>query len=172
MQPTKTELKGDFMRTNASSGKTSFSRRRFLGYLGLTTIGMLAGCSTPPTQYFFSPYVGKNSQPPEVKYCFDTIGHKRGTYPFILGGTCCCTPTPQLLEIYHEDGFLLEYTSVEELEKLYADQGIVFRHEHGWACNNLCDQGPHVVFGGKCMVPPVVGTQNYENVAAGKKPVS
>lgn len=164
--------RGKHMDSKAFFREIMFSRRGFLGYLGMATIGLLAGCGTPPTKYFFNPYVGKGIQPPEILHCFDTIGHKRGTYPFVLGGTCCCTPTPSLLEIYHEDGFLIEYTSVEELEKVYADKEIVLRHPEGWNCNNLCDQGPHVVFGGKCMVSPVVGTQNYENVVTGKKPTS
>jgi hypothetical protein len=162
--------KGHHMHRKSSSRKALVSRRGFLGCLGITTLGLLTGCSgTPYTKYYFNPYVAKDFHPPEVKYCFDTVGHKRGTYPFVLGGTCCCTPTAQLLETYHEDGFLLEYSSVEELEKVYADKGIVLRHENGWACNNMCDHGPHVVFGGHCMVAPVVGTQNYENVATGKQ---
>ena len=156
------------MQAQPSTVAPGISRRKFLTGIGLSVFGVVAGCSTPPTQYYFNPYLGKGGQPPEIKHCFDTIGHKRGTYPYILGGTCCCLPTEELLEQYHEDGFLLEYTSVAELEAVYAEKEILLSHAHGWACNNTCDDGPHVVFGGKCMVPPVVGTQNYENVAAGK----
>lgn len=134
-----------------------------------TTFFLITGCSKKPTKYNFNPYVSKSYKSPEVKYCFDTVGHKRGSYPFILGGTCCCTPTKELMKIYHEDGFLLDW-DLAKLKAEYEKKGIVLRYDHRHDCNNYCENGPHVVFGGKCMAPPVAGTQNCENVATGKKP--
>ena len=128
--------------------------------------GLLMGCAPKPTAFVFTPYSAKSLHPPEVKYCFDTIGHERGTYPFILGGTCCCTPSRELMDVYHDDGFLLEH-DLERLLAEYDKRGIVIEHENGRMCNNCCEKGPHVVFGGHCMVPPTPGTSNFERVAYG-----
>jgi hypothetical protein len=149
-------------------------RRQFLsvaaGSLISIIIGVTIGCAPKPTRFYFNPYVAKNTDAPEIVHCFTTIGHKRGTKPFIFGGTCVCTPTNELMEQYHEDGFLLDY-DLNKLIDEYKRRGIVLSHEHGWQCNNQCKKGPHLVFGGKCMVPPVLGTHNFENVITGTKPV-
>jgi len=141
------------------------NRRNFLL---LTTTSLLAACSKPG-RYLLNPYQAKSETVPPIVHCFDTIGHQPGTHPFILGGTCCCHPTEELLEQYHQDGLLLDY-DLERLLAEYENKDIVLEHEHGWQCNNLCKQGPHIVFGGRCMVDPVIGTQNYENVIAGVRP--
>ena len=142
--------------------------RRQILYIALAVfISLAAGCGKP-TKFYFNPYVGKSANSPEVVHCFDTIGHKKGSFPLIFGGTCCCTPTDELMEQYHRDGYLLDYDT-EKLLKKYEARGIILKHENGWPCNNICKKGPHVVFGGKCMVPPTVGTQNFENVITGKR---
>jgi hypothetical protein len=101
-----------------------------------------------------------------VKYCFDTIGHKPGTFPYIFGGTCCCTPTKELLERYHKDGFLLNYT-LESLIAEYKRREIILRSTEHHMCNNYCKEGPHIVKGGKCMVPPEPLTRNFIEVSTG-----
>lgn len=150
------------------------SRREFIRFTGVTLAStffcFVWGCGRKPTKYFFNPYVAKKIQAPEVIHCFSSIGHKKATYPFILGGTCCCTPSLELLDMYHEDGFLSDY-DLDRLIGEYEERDIVLAHENGWQCNNQCKYGPHVVFGGKCMVPPTIGTHNFENVIIGKKPV-
>lgn len=149
------------------------NRRHFLyitvGAFTSTLYSFLTGCAPKPTKYCLNPYIAKNINPPKVVHCFNSIGHKRGTFPFILGGTCCCTPTEVLLTMYHKDGFLLDYDSARLIAE-YEDRGIILAHENGWRCNNQCESGPHVVFGGKCMVSPTIGTQNFENVITGKMP--
>jgi hypothetical protein len=148
------------------------NRREFVyvlsGALTSTLFGFLSGCAKP-TQYYFNPYVAKNIAAPEIVHCFTTIGHKGGTFPFILGGTCVCTPTQELIEVYHSDGFVADY-DLRRLIQEYERSDIVLEHKNGWRCNNQCKQGPHIVFGGKCMVSPTVATQNFENVATGKMP--
>jgi len=129
----------------------------------------LNGCG-PSTQYYFNPYISKPFIAANMVHCVSGLGHKRGTFPFIMGGTCCCTPTEELVNIYHEDGLLLDY-DLSMLITKYDEMGIVLEHDDGWQCNNQCDSGPHVVFGGKCMVSPTIGTQNYENVISGKKTI-
>jgi len=101
----------------------------------------------------------------DVKYCNDYTGHKPGTKPFIFGGTCTCTPTPELMEAYHRDGFLLEHT-VSTLRQYYRDLGIVTAADHR-DCNNLCEYGPHILEGGKCMVPPTPATPQYQRLITG-----
>jgi len=116
---------------------------------------------------------GVKSQPkllvaPEIVYCFDTVGHVAGSVPFLQGGTCCCTPTRDVLEDYQSNGFYSEDFTVDDLINEYKRAGIItsLDLEHS---NNYDGYGPHVVFGGKSMVPPTPGTQNYEDVLFGKK---
>ncbi|MFN0059371.1 MAG: hypothetical protein ACKVX7_13025 [Planctomycetota bacterium] len=104
--------------------------------------------------------------PPTIRYCFDTVGHQIGNFPFIYGGTCVCTPTPALIDAYQRDGYLLGYTA-EALLAIYGQRRIATTVAHR-GCNNLCDRGPHVVKGGRCLVPPTPGTLNYEEVLSGE----
>ena len=120
------------------------------------------GCMPPE-----GPFEPKSTTRPAAVHCFDTVGHTRGTKPFILGGTCCCTPTKELMEKYHADGLLMEMT-LEDLIRLYEERGIKTALDHT-GCNNLCKWGPHVVKGGHCMVPPAPGTENFEEVRFGIK---
>jgi hypothetical protein len=116
------------------------NRREFVyvlsGALTSALFGFLSGCAKP-TQYYFNPYVAKNIAAPEIVHCFTTIGHKRGTFPFILGGTCVCTPTQELMEAYHSDGFVVDY-DLHRLIQEYERRDIVLEHENGWQCNNQC----------------------------------
>lgn len=137
----------------------------FLGVVAALTVA----CVPQNTKYHIDPYVSKNLTPPPIKYCITPIGHKRGSKPFIYGGTCACTPTPKLMRQYHRDGYLKKM-SYQGLVAEYKKRGIVLEHDGGWKCNNICPSGPHLVFGGKCMVPPTIGSQNYENVITGIKP--
>ena len=111
------------------------------------------------------PFQPKSTEPPAVRYCFDSIGHQAGARPWILGGTCCCTPTAQLLNRYQADGYC-QGMSYDELMALYHRRGIETALDHK-GCNNKCQWGPHVLWGGKCMVPPTPGTENYEQIASG-----
>lgn len=130
--------------------------------IGAIILG-LAGCAGPQQR----PFQAKPTTRPAPVYCFDGVGHTPGSKPFILGGTCCCTPTQELMDKYHADGFLTDMT-LQDLLKLYQDRGIKTALDHK-GCNNLCEHGPHVVKGGKCMVPPTPGTANFEEVRYGMK---
>ena len=121
----------------------------------------MAGCGQQQL-----PFEAKSSEKPKPVHCFDAVGHMPGTKPFIFGGTCCCTPSPELMEQYHRDGFLqdMEY---EDLVRAYNERGIQLASVSHNACNNLCEHGPHVTKGGKCMVSPTPGTVNFEEVRFG-----
>jgi hypothetical protein len=127
----------------------------------------LASCATPK----IVPYQAKPLDRPEPVHCFDAVGHMPGTYPYIFGGTCCCTPTPELMEQYHRDGFLLDM-EYEDLLRAYSDRGIQLESASHKGCNNLCEHGPHVVKGGKCMASPTPGTVNFEEVRFGTRYLS
>ncbi|MEE8142823.1 MAG: hypothetical protein V3T77_06965 [Planctomycetota bacterium] len=113
----------------------------------------------PPPQYA-----------PEIRHCNDTVGHTRGTYPYIFGGTCCCNPSMELLDAYHRDGFLGEW-GADALLWAYRSRNIATTKDHH-DCNNICEYGPHLVRGGRCMVPPTPGTLNYEQVLTGRYALS
>lgn len=120
---------------------------------------LVAGCTTAPE------YISKPTDAPPVKYCNDATGHMAGAQPWIMGGTCCCTPTPELMEKYHADGLCLEMT-VDDLIAMYRDAGIITDLDVT-GTNNMDDHGPHVVKGGKSMVTPTPGTKNFEEVVSG-----
>jgi len=101
-----------------------------------------------------------------VAYCNDYTGHVPGTMPFVLGGTCCCTPTQELIDAYHRDGLLLDY-DLGRLKELYRSLGIKTADDHR-DCNNRCKWGPHILEGGRCMVPPTPGTQHFEEIITGR----
>jgi hypothetical protein len=134
-------------------------------FIVLTTVSLLAACSKP-SRYILNPYQAKDEVAAPIVHCFDAIDHKQGSYPHILGGTCCCHPTEERLASYQQDGFLIDY-DLEQLFNEYEQKNIILEHEHEWKCNNQCKEGPHIVHGGNCMVDPVVGTQNYENIITG-----
>lgn len=118
-----------------------------------------AGCERP--------FTGKPLQAPPVKYCFDTVGHVPGAKPWILGGCCCCTPSPEVLKDWHQHGYFAGKT-VGDVIGLYHVRGIKLATDHR-GCNNACEHGPHVVKGGRCMVPPTPGTENHEEVLFGAR---
>lgn len=126
---------------------------------------LLAGCVTPNKE---SPFVADATSWIPA-FCFDGVGHTAGAKPFILGGTCCCTPTKQLMDQYHADG-LVRDMELKDLLALYEQKGIKTALDHNH-CNNLCQWGPHVIKGGNCMVSPTPGTYNFEEVRCGLKHV-
>ncbi|MBL7108042.1 MAG: hypothetical protein ISS38_01910 [Candidatus Cloacimonetes bacterium] len=53
---------------------------------------------------------------------------------------------------------------------LFKEKDIVTDLDSGYkGSNNRDGHGPHVVFGGKSMVTPTPGTDNYEEVISGKR---
>ena len=127
----------------------------------LILMAFVAGCG--PTEPSFE---AKSLDKPVPVHCFDAVGHTKGTYPYIFDGTCCCTPTPELMEQYHRDGFLLDM-EYEDLVRAYSDRGIQLKSESHHGCNNLCEHGPHITKGGKCMASPTPGTENFEEIRFG-----
>jgi hypothetical protein len=124
-----------------------------------TALAALPGCG----ESVFAP---KPAVAPQVVYCFDTVGHRSGAKPWLLGGTCCCTPAETVLADWHAHGYFTGQ-SVTEVIDLYHQKGVKLAVDHS-DCNNCCPDGPHVVKGGHCMVPPTPGTENYEEVLFGK----
>lgn len=119
----------------------------------------VAGCGPEP-------FTSKPVETPEIVYCFDTVGHSAGATPFLLGGTCCCTPGERVLADWQKNGHFIGKT-VNDVIDMYHEAGIQLACDHQH-CNNACPGGPHVVKGGRCMVPPTPGTENYEEVLFGQ----
>ena len=129
---------------------------------------ILIGCAgkvakTPPRPVIEVPLT--------LVYCHDGTGHIAGATPWILGGKCCCTPTRAMFEVHQAEKTVPADMTYEAYLKLYADKGIKIGPEHA-GCNNRCADGPHVVFGGKCMAAPTPGTANYEQVSQGQRPTA
>jgi len=88
----------------------------------------------------------------EPKYCFDGSPIIPGAKPFIFGG--CDLSMPR-----DDDQALID---------AYKRHGIVWKN-HGCLgdCNGLCQNGPHVAFGGNCLTPPTPGTKEYNDIILG-----
>ena len=130
-------------------------------FVGLILSGLSIGCEAPPP-----PYVPKALHAPPVIHCNDYTGHKAGTRPWIMGGTCTCTPTQELMEQLNRDGFCTDMTA-DSLRARYVKAGIKLRGPGHMRCNGICQAGPHVILGGKCMCPPTPGTAYYERIIIG-----
>lgn len=94
--------------------------------------------------------------------CTDATGHHRSARPVLLGGTCACTPCVSVLSDYQSQG-LFAGLDVDGLIRWYREQGVKTDLEHR-GCNNLCEEGPHVAFGGRCQATPTPATVNFEQV--------
>lgn len=129
----------------------------------ISSIALLVGCGEKKPAFQARP-----AEAPAWVYCFDTTGHKSGAKPFILGGTCCCTPSEALLATYHAEDTVPTTVNLQHLVEMYNEANIRTALDHQ-ACNNLCQWGPHVVKGGHCMAPPTPATFNYEEIRFGAK---
>jgi len=125
-----------------------------------------ASCGGCGPTYKPLPYVPKSASAPSILTCHDAVGHVPGAKPWILGGTCCCTPTRELYDRQVAEGTIPRDLSYEAYLDLYKSRGIVTDLDHT-GCGNLCDHGPHVVLGGRCMATPTPGTPMYEAVTYG-----
>ena len=138
----------------------NFNKKVIYSSLIVAGLMIMSGCAVK--------YVPKPDTPPKFTYCFASVGHVKGAKPFIQGGTCCCTPTEGILADYKEHGFYPDDFTLDDLITTYKGLGIVTDLD-AKNTNNLDINGPHVVFGGKSMITPTPGTQNYEDVLFGKR---
>lgn len=138
------------------------TRREFLFVLSAGVAAATSGCAAQ-----VGPYQAKATSAPPLKNCFDTLGHQPGFKPFVLGGTCYCNPLPAQIAVWRKEGSFAE-KSDDEVIGFYANRNIKTLAHHR-DCNNLCQWGPHVAKGGTCLVPPTPLTDNYEDVALGRK---
>lgn len=132
-----------------------------LAAIGLAFVAITTGCQSPPPPYVARPVCSK------VVYCNDYTGHQTGSKPWVLGGTCCCTPSEELMTQLHRDGICTDMDA-DQLADAYKAKSIALRGKGHQHCNGLCADGPHVVLGGKCMCPPTPGTEYYDRVISGR----
>jgi hypothetical protein len=83
-----------------------------------------------------------------------------------MGGSCCCTPSEEMLQLWQRDGFFQGMT-LDDVLVQHDERGIKTGQDHR-SCNNQCQYGPHVTKGGHCLAPPTPGTRNYEEVVTGR----
>lgn len=75
--------------------------------------------------------------------------------PFVLGGRCVRTPTPELVSIYRLAG-LPDWVGYEQLMMVYQQEGIVLAQ---WS--NEGEIGRHVLEGGKTLYSPHKGSMGF-----------
>lgn len=125
---------------------------------GMALVLSLASCE--------GPYLAKASAPSQDPvHCFSAVGHTPAAKPWILDGKCCCTPSPAVLADWQKNGHFAGL-GLSQILANYEEAEIKTERDHR-GCNNLCASGPHVVKGGKCMVSPTPGTENFEEVLYG-----
>jgi|WetSurMetagenome_2_1015567.scaffolds.fasta_scaffold96302_3 hypothetical protein len=122
-------------------------------------VTFMTSCTPPP-------FNARSLDAPPIKYCNDITGHRRGASPIVLGGTCTCTPTEKHYRRCINEKTIANNMTYAEFLQLYESRGYKTDLDHR-GCNNMCEWGPHVVFGGRCMATPTPGTLNYERVVSG-----
>jgi hypothetical protein len=91
----------------------------------------------------------------------DVTGPIVGTYPYILGGTCVCTPTEHVLATYQAGGYLVGW-ELQELIDLYTEERIVFSPLPASGKNNKTYH--HILRDGRLMYTPVPGSFGFEQL--------
>lgn len=138
----------------------TFLKVKKIGLLFFISL-IIAACAQPA-------FKARSLESPELLHCNDITGHRHGATPFVMGGTCTCTPTESNFALHKDQGTINETMTYASYMELYRSRSIVTDLDHK-GCNNLCDHGPHVVFGGGCMATPTPGTLNYEKVVSGQR---
>lgn len=115
--------------------------------------------SEPAVAYFR--FVGTQTQPalsaPDPIYAHDGYLPAIGDYPWILGGRDVSTPSERVLSIYQAGGFFENWT-VEDLERLYREEGIQFAEGPLEEGDNRHDSYRHILEGGKVLAAPNLNT--------------
>ena len=132
--------------------------------VGVAALFFAGGCGPAYRPLPYTPVADEASL--KILACHDGVGHIAGNKPWILGGTCCCTPTPENYALHVAQGTIDRTMSYEQYLALYKARGVVTDLDHK-GCGNLCDHGPHVLLGGRCMATPTPGTLMYERVTYG-----
>ena len=118
------------------------------------------GTTSDPAVAYFR-FVGTQTQPalsaPDPIYAHDGYPPAIGDYPWILGGRDVSTPSEQVLSIYQAGGFFDNWT-VEDLERLYSQEGIQFAEGPLEAGDNRHDSYRHILEGGKVLATPNLNT--------------
>jgi len=169
-------MRHDGCRRRAAAARASSHRRRTDAWragaaLAAIALALIAGCAAPVDESWRSaPRLPYRTDPPRESapfvHCNDRTGHRAGEIPWILGGTCLCNPSIEVVRDLRAHGASPGWT-VDTLSAFYRSLGVATIDDHR-DCNNLCAQGPHLRKGGRCLVPPTPGTLNWEEVVTGE----
>ena len=118
------------------------------------------GSPTEPAVAYFR-FVGTQMQPalsaPDPVYAHDGYPPAVGDFPWILGGRDVSTPSESVLAIYQAGGFFENWT-VEDLQRLYREEGIQFVAGALEEGDNRHDSYRHILEGGKLLSTPNLNT--------------
>lgn len=118
------------------------------------------GTTDNPAVAYFR-FVGTLAQPglnaSDPVYAHDGYPPAVGDYPWILGGRDVSTPSPEVLRIYQAGGYFDNWT-VEDLERLYRDEGIQFAEGPLEDGDNRHETYRHILEGGKVLATPNLNT--------------
>ncbi len=123
-----------------------------------------------PAPYYSSSEKNKNirdriNQP--ITHPNDVTGPLPDSFPYILGGNDVETPTEEILDQYHANGYL-KNKSLGTLLDFYREEGIVFAP---LPANHLTtDTYHHILRGGRLLYTPVPGSKGFEDLTYGHFP--
>jgi hypothetical protein len=114
------------------------------------------GTADEPAVAYFR-FVGTQMQPglgaAHPIYAHDGYPPAVGDFPWILGGRDLSTPSAEVLAIYQAGGYFDNWT-VEDLQRLYRDEGIQFAEGPMFEGDNRHESYRHILEGGKVLAPP------------------
>lgn len=123
-------------------------------------VGLQGGAHDAAFRYIPLVSEGVGYQPPfwaaggDVSYCSDSYDRDQPHVPFILGGTCCCTPTYDRLREAQQQG-LVPGLDLAHLMDLYRQEGILIEGKDDG------EPGLHVLEGGNWLYSPIPGTVGF-----------
>ncbi len=96
-------------------------------------------------------------------YRNDHTGPAVGDFPYILGGTCVATPSPEVLAAYHAGGYLRDL-SLDALRELYVAEEITLGSGPAIPSDRTHAVYRHVLEGGRALFTPAPYTVGYKRV--------
>jgi len=120
----------------------------------------MPGSPDDPAVAYFR-FVGTQTQPglsaSDPIYAYDGYPPAVGDFPWILGGRDVSSPSQRVLRIYQAGGYFDNWT-VEDLERLYRDEGIQFAEGPLEEGDNRHESYRHILEGGKVLFTPNLNT--------------
>ncbi|MCA9296674.1 MAG: hypothetical protein KC983_09150 [Phycisphaerales bacterium] len=137
--------------------------------VAMTLADVAPGSSGDPRVYYVRLFDGNGEQPAWLTrtnpiYGNDVTGVRPGDFPWILGGHDVSTPSREVLDAYHANGFLLDWT-LSDLRDAYEAEGILM----GAGAEDRMDvpRNPsyrHILEGGLGLFTPAAHSAGYKRL--------